>query len=86
MRRAAKVDQNQEAIVEALRASGWLVHSTARLGAGFPDIVAYKASSGVRLIEIKHPRCGLGIAQIRFQLHGWPVSVIRTIDEALALR
>lgn len=38
MRRAAKVDSNQPAIVAALRKLGCSVHPTHRLGEGFPDI------------------------------------------------
>lgn len=39
MRRAAKVDKNQAAIVDALRKLGASVASTAAIGKGFPDLV-----------------------------------------------
>ena len=39
MRRAAKVDDNQAAIVDALRNAGFSLRSTAAIGGGFPDIV-----------------------------------------------
>ena len=39
MRRAARIDENQPAIVKALRKAGAVVHSTAQLGKGFPDLV-----------------------------------------------
>lgn len=40
MRRAAKVDATQEAIVTALRAHGCTVQSLAAVGKGCPDILA----------------------------------------------
>jgi hypothetical protein len=39
MRRAAKIDASQSAIVGALRACGAKVHSCAALGGGFPDLL-----------------------------------------------
>lgn len=38
MRKRAKVDGNQPEIVAALRKAGAVVHSTAQLGGGFPDL------------------------------------------------
>ncbi len=38
MRVRAKVDRNQPEIVAALRKAGAVVHSTAQLGGGFPDV------------------------------------------------
>jgi hypothetical protein len=52
MRRAAQVDANQGAIVEALRAAGYSVQSLAAVGGGVPDLLV-----GVRgvnlLLEVK---------------------------------
>jgi hypothetical protein len=39
MRRAAKTDANQQAVVDHLRAVGWSVHVTSAIGGGFPDLV-----------------------------------------------
>ena len=39
MRRAAKVDANQEQIVQALRACGATVQSLAGVGKGVPDLL-----------------------------------------------
>ena len=51
-RRAAKVDGNHAAVVDALRAAGCFVQSLAAVGGGCPDILAGKY--GVwHLIEIK---------------------------------
>ena len=52
MRRAAKIDANQTAIVEALRAVGCSVQSLAELGGGVPDLlIGYKHQN--ILIEVK---------------------------------
>lgn len=53
MRRAAKVDANQEQIVSALRAVGATVQSLATIGKGCPDIlVAFRQQ--MYLLELKH--------------------------------
>ena len=52
MRWAARVDDNHAEIVEALRASGWAVLSTARLGQGTPDLIVSKAKRTV-FLEVK---------------------------------
>ena len=52
MRRAAKIDANQPAIVERLRHHGYSVWPTHALGKGFPDLVV--AKSGLTwLLEVK---------------------------------
>lgn len=58
MRRAAKVDENQAAIVAALRAAGASVQSLAAVGDGCPDLlVGYDSGRlGLRLnhlLEVK---------------------------------
>jgi hypothetical protein len=59
-RRDAKVDANQEAIVEALRAIGVSVQSLAKVGEGCPDLLC-----GVNkvnfLLEVKDPDSSRGI-------------------------
>jgi hypothetical protein len=50
--RAAKIDANHGAIVDALRAAGCFVQSLAKIGGGCPDILA--ARGGVwHVIEVK---------------------------------
>jgi hypothetical protein len=39
MRRAAKIDANQQAVVDALRQVGATVHSLATVGGGCPDLL-----------------------------------------------
>jgi hypothetical protein len=52
MRRAAKVDANQPAIVEALRRVGCEVEVTSTIGGGFPDlIVGYRGVN--HMLEVK---------------------------------
>jgi len=52
--RAARVDENQSAIVAALRAAGASVFVTSKVGNGFPDLVA--GFGGITyLLEIKNP-------------------------------
>jgi hypothetical protein len=55
MRRAARVDANQEAVMRGLRDCGWKVISTAQLGGGFPDLVACDPDGVVWLLEVKKP-------------------------------
>lgn len=52
MRRAAKVDANQEQIVSALRVAGVLVLSMAALGKGVPDLLCAFRGRLV-LLEVK---------------------------------
>lgn len=52
MRRAAKIDANQDAVVIALRAAGATVQSLAAVGKGVPDLlVGYKGKT--LLMEVK---------------------------------
>ncbi len=53
MRRAARVDGNHAAIVEALQKAGWLVQSLAAVGNGVPDLLVCSPSGDIRLIEVK---------------------------------
>lgn len=89
VRRAAKVDGNQHAIVRALRDCGCSVQSLAAVGAGVPDLLV-----GVRgenlLLEVKDgrkapSRRGLTPAQEEWHA-GWRgrVAVVSCAAEALA--
>lgn len=87
--RRHRADDNQKAILAALRKAGWLAVSLSGVGEGVPDILAYKPSQGVRLVEVKNPATWRGKVltadQVVFHGKGWPVSVIRSVDEALSL-
>ena len=52
MRRAARVDQNHEQVVSALRAAGAQVQSLAAVGKGVPDLLV-KYQGAFYLIEVK---------------------------------
>lgn len=93
MRRAAKIDHTQTAIVDALRAHGCKVLSLAACGKGVPDLLVrrtgtfqgYSVWDGLSLLEVKNPK-GKGTSltpdQVRFHAD-WPVTVVTNADEAL---
>lgn len=83
MRRAAKVDANQDAIVSALRAAGASVQSLAPIGKGCPDLlVAFRKA--MFLMEVKRGNAKPNPMQYDWHA-GWmaEVYVVRTPDEAL---
>lgn len=79
--RAARVDGNHVEMCEGLRQSGRLVLSLARMGNGVPDVLTWRADEGCRLWEIKMPKGKLRRQQECFQAKGWPVTVIRSVEE-----
>jgi hypothetical protein len=83
--RAAKIDLNQPAIVDALRKVGVSVVSLASVGNGIPDLLAAK-NDKVWLIEVKGPKGKLTPAQVEF-MSTWPgvVHIVRNVDDALRL-
>jgi hypothetical protein len=95
MRRAAKIDDTQTAIVAALRQAGCKVLSLAACGKGVPDLLVrvihknrvFAAIYGeIHLLEVKNP-AGRGTSltpdQVKFHAE-WPVTVVTTPAEALA--
>lgn len=89
MRRAAKVDANQAAIVAALRKAGASVQSLAAVGAGVPDLlVGFRGHT--MLMEVKDGSKApsdrrLTPAQLEWHA-GWlggPVAVVDGIEAAL---
>lgn len=83
-RYARKVDANHGDIVEGLRKFGCLVHSTANVGQGFPDLFV-GVRGRVALLEVKVGKAKLTEAEEKFHRtwFGYPVHVVRTLDEAL---
>lgn len=80
-----RLDSNHKAIVEAFRKCGYLVMSTSSLGQGFGDLVVarpFKPDS-VQIIEIKTPRGKLRETQQQFTQAGWPVVIVRSVDQVL---
>lgn len=95
MRRAAKVDATQQAIVSALRAAGCAVLSLAAVGGGCPDVLVARRG-WTWLMEVKRPPGKRGgtsdngqrLSELQAAWHArWPapVHVVRTADEALAV-
>lgn len=88
MRRAARVDLNQQEIVTALRKVGATVQSLAPVGGGVPDLlVGYRRQS--YLLEVKDgaKKCG-ELTEHQEQWHrewrGMPVAVVCCVSSALA--
>ena len=91
MRRAAKIDANQEQIVEALRAVGASVQTLAAIGKGVPDLlVGYQGKT--LLLEIKDgrkPPSERRLTEDQLKWHGaWrggPLAVVDGPDAALRM-
>ena len=87
--RRAKVDRNHGEIRDALRAMGWYVYDTARVGGGFPDLVCAKNGRLV-LAEVKDGNLSPSRTQLTkaedeviadFYRHGVFVRVLCTMDD-----
>jgi hypothetical protein len=70
--------------MHAMRKCGWLVHDTSSQGNGFPDLVCAR-NGVVVLVEIKFARGKLTSDQVAFIDNGWPVTIVRTVDDVIAL-
>jgi Holliday junction resolvase-like predicted endonuclease len=85
-RYAARTDKSHEGIREALRAMGWLVHDTSRLG-GFVDLVVSKGGHTV-LVEVKTALSKRGTVrktrrQVDMLEQGWPIVTLCDVDQAI---
>ena len=95
VRRAAKVDDNQERIVKALRDYGCKVAHTHMVGNGFPDIAVLSApgADGKRRIGFAEIKDGkkppsarrLTSGQVKFwdEWAGAPMAILEDVDGAL---
>jgi Holliday junction resolvase len=91
MRRAAKVDANQEQVVEALRAAGASVQTLAAVGKGVPDLlVGYQGQT--LLLEVKdgrRPPSERRLTEDQLKWHGaWrggPLAVVDGPEAALRM-
>ena len=85
--RAARVDANQPEIVDALRAVGAKVYVASSFGQGFPDLVV-NFGGVLTLQEVKDgskPPSARRLTPDQVKFHAeWPVSVVASVDEALA--
>ena len=79
-----KRDQNEPEIVRALERIGVKVHRVS--SKGFADLVAWKPSHGLFLLEVKREKTGkLTKAQVKHTAEGWPVVIVRSPADALAV-
>jgi Holliday junction resolvase len=82
---AHRSDSNQAEIVKALRDAGWLTVSLSDVGNGCPDVLAWHQRKGYRLVEIKTKAGKLEPKQEAFIKAGWPIVILRSVEEALSL-
>jgi hypothetical protein len=82
---AHRSDSNQAAIVKALRLAGWRTISLSDVGNGCPDLLVHHVSKGMRLVEIKTKTGKLEPKQQGLINEGWPIVIVRSVDEALSL-
>lgn len=85
MRRAAKVDDTQGDIVDALRKGGASVQILSAVGKGCPDLLVGAAFRNW-LVEVKSEGGELTDDQVTFvtEWRGQPVAIIRSAEEAIA--
>ena len=89
--RAAKIDANQEKVVDALRAAGATVQTLATVGKGVPDLlVGYQGKT--LLLEVKDgrkPPSARRLTEDQLKWHGaWrggPLAVVDGPDAALRM-
>jgi hypothetical protein len=84
-RRRARTDDNQAAIVAALRQLGCEVADLSGVGDGLPDLLVMDQRKRLRLFEIKTATGTLRPKQQAFQAKGWPVQIVRSVDQAVAV-
>lgn len=91
MRRAAKVDANQPAIVDAARKMGFSVAHTHTLGDGFPDLALGKYGFTF-LVEVKDGSKPKSERQLNANEEKWHdawhghKAVIENLDDLIALK
>lgn len=90
MRRAAKIDDNQNEIVETFRKLGWTVQILSTVGKGCPDILIGRCGFNM-LVEIKDGNKPPSKRELTPDQVKWHDSwrgqkcVIKNVDEALDL-
>ena len=82
MRRAAKIDGNQDQLVDAYRDLGCTVTSLAGVGRGVPDLLV-SCRGHLALVEVKQPKGKLRPLQEAFRA-SWPVRVVRSVEDVIA--
>lgn len=89
-RRAARIDANQPAIIEALEAHRCSVKSLAAVGDGCPDLLVWSPwTRSHELLEVKDgakPPSARKLTDDQVKFHakwGGPIHVVTSVDEAL---
>lgn len=89
-RRAARIDANQPAIIEALEAHRCSVKSLAEVGDGCPDLLVWSPwTRSHELLEVKDgakPPSARKLTDDQVKFHakwGGPIHVVTSVDEAL---
>jgi Holliday junction resolvase len=83
---ARRVDGNHAEIVAALRKVGCAVLDLSRVGKGCPDLLVSRRTGFGRdlvLLEVKTAKGQQNAAQREFEKQGWPVFVVKTVEDAL---
>ncbi len=91
MRRAAKIDVNQPAIVDALRKAGATVQSLAAIGKGCPDLlIGYVGKTA--LIEVKDGDKAASAQKLRPMQQDWhqnwrggTLATVNDVESALSV-
>ncbi|HEX2594717.1 MAG TPA: VRR-NUC domain-containing protein [Rhizomicrobium sp.] len=83
--RARRTDATQKAIAAAFRQLGWKVIDLSAVGKGCPDLMISRAGT-VRLIECKTDKGKLTPAQQERIAEGWPVQIVRRVEDAAEVR
>ena len=83
MRRAAKRDATENAIVDALLEAGCRVQYLSQ-GGGVPDLLVRTPAGQWQVLEVKSPGGGLTDQQVLWMKHYGPIPVVQTPKEALA--
>lgn len=89
MRRAAKVDANQAAIVGAFITCGCEVQSLAAVGEGVADLLVFhRSTKRLLLVEVKDGEKEPARRRLRDTQVDWhkrfPVTVVETVEGAIA--
>ena len=83
--RAKRTDANQVDIVRAFERMGCEVLDLSGVGSGCPDLLVRVPAIGLwMLVEVKTPKGRIKPGQAEFATR-WPVSIVRSIDDAIEL-
>lgn len=83
-RRRHRLDSNHKAIELALRKCGWQTINLSSIGGACPDLLVQRRGR-MLLVEVKTENGQVTPEQMAFRLDGWPVTIIRTVEEVLKL-